>query len=141
MPPKMDPAELTMSAWAKLIGTRADVPGDYLPFLDAHLSEGRTLPYMVLTPTREFILRPTTEKLILDFGREISVLERDGRDVTEVEYPIQGISYVEVKTVLLDSRIKICGLTDLIIKISVIWPIRAINSTAMQIAACYLEKE
>jgi hypothetical protein len=66
---------------------------------------------MVLTPSYEGFFRRTTEKLICAIGCEIYILERSGNTYEAQCYPLEGISYVEVRTILLDSRIKISGVT------------------------------
>lgn len=45
------------------------------------------------------------------FDREIYTLEKRGNTFEAQGYPFEGISYVEVRTILLDSRIKISGVT------------------------------
>jgi hypothetical protein len=54
----------------------------------------------------------TSEKLICDLENEIYVLERNGDKFEAQCYPLDGISYVEFKTALLASSIKICGVTS-----------------------------
>jgi hypothetical protein len=71
----------------------------------------REFPYTVRTPSYEIFIRRTTEKLICDFGHEIYVLEKNRTGFEAQCYPIDRISHVEVKTCLLVSRIKICGVT------------------------------
>ena len=72
---------------------------------------GQAFPYTVFTPSRDGFFHRSTEKLICILGQEIYVLE--GRENTfEAQcYPIEGISYVEVKDILLDSHFKISGVT------------------------------
>jgi hypothetical protein len=53
----------------------------------------------------------TIEKLICDLGDEIAILERSGSAYEAQRFPLDRISYVEVTIVLLDSRIKITGVT------------------------------
>jgi hypothetical protein len=52
------------------------------------------------------------EKLICHINHKIHILESRGSTFDEQCYPINGISYVEVRAVLLDSSIKITGVTD-----------------------------
>jgi hypothetical protein len=74
--------------------------------------EGRAFPYTILTPTFEGLLQSrTTEKLVCALDREIYVLERVADKVKVYDFPLEGISCVEVRIVLLDSHIKICGIT------------------------------
>jgi len=73
--------------------------------------DGQAFPYTILTPSREGYIDRTTEKLICDFGNEIHILERSGNTFEAQCYPLEGISYVEVRSVLLYSHIKINGVT------------------------------
>ena len=109
--PRLSAAEQTKSSWAKSVESYAAVPNVYKDFFEPLLAEGRVFPYTVLTPAHEGFIHRATEKLICDFGREIYVLERSGNAFEAQCYPLEGISYVEVRTILLDSRIKITGVT------------------------------
>ena len=107
--PKMSATERTKMSWAKSIESYATVPSVYKDFFEPFLMKGREFPYSVLTPSYEGFIHRATEKLICDFGHEIYVLERNGNTFVAQCYPLEGISYVEVRAVLLDSRIKISG--------------------------------
>lgn len=108
---RLNDTDQTKSSWAKLIESYASLPEVYKGFFESFLADGREFPYTVLTPSYEGFIHRTTEKLICNFGCEIYILERTG-DSFEVQcYPIEEISYVEVRTILLDSRIKISGVT------------------------------
>ncbi len=109
--PRISADEQTISSWAKPIKSYEAVPDIYKDFFEPYLANGRAFPYSVLTPSYEGFLHRTTEKLISDFGAEITVLERKGNTFEALCYPLKGISYVEVRTVLLDSHFKICGVT------------------------------
>jgi hypothetical protein len=109
--PVQDPAEQTRLSWARAIGSYAAVPTAYQDFFEPFLAEGCPFPYTILTPTFEGFIRRTTEKLVCDLGREIDVLTRTGNTFEATCYPLEWISYVELRTVLLDSRIKISGVT------------------------------
>ena len=109
--PRLGAAEQTKSSWAKSIESYAAVPNVYKDFFEPLLADGRVFPYTVLTPAYEGFIHRTTERLICDLGHEIYVLERSGNTFEAQCYPLEGISYVEVRTILLDSRIKITGVT------------------------------
>lgn len=109
--PSLSSREKTKLPWASLIESYATVPEVYTDFFDPLRTAGRDFPYTVLTPAYENFIHPTTEKLISDLGNEIYVLERSGNTFTSLCYPIQGIIYVERGTMLLDSWLKICGMT------------------------------
>jgi hypothetical protein len=103
--------EDTKTSWAEGVESYAAVPDFFKSFFDAYRTGERNFPYAVLTPDFEGFINTTTEKLICDMGREICVLERNGNAFNEKCYPVEGISYVEMKTILLDSHIKISGVT------------------------------
>ena len=109
--PSLRSREKTRLPWASLIESYTTVPEVYTDFFDPLRTAGRDFPYTVLTPAYENFIYPTTEKLISDLGNEIYVLERSGNTFTSLCYPTQGIIYVERGTMLLDSWLKICGLT------------------------------
>lgn len=111
MVPTISAVELAKSSWAESIRSYNALPVVYKPFFEPFIDEGRKFPYTVLTPSYERFIHRTTEKLISDFGHEIYVLERTGKTFQAQCYPREGISYVEVRTVLLDSQIKIRGVT------------------------------
>jgi hypothetical protein len=100
------------TSWAKSIRSYDAVPTVYQDYFVPFLNTGREFPYTVLTPNYEGFIRRTTEKLICDFGVAIHVLERNSNSYKASRYPVDGISCVEVKTILLDSSIKICGVTE-----------------------------
>lgn len=110
--PRLSGAELARSSWAKLIESYADVPIVYQDFFCPFFVDGLEFPYTVLTPSRERFIHRTSEKLICDIDREIYVVERIGNSLNTQCYPYDGISYVEYKTALLASSLKICGVTN-----------------------------
>ena len=109
--PARSAVEQTKSSWAKPIRSYAAVPDVFKDFFKPFLANGRVFPYTVLTPAYEGFVHRATEKLICDFGDEIHVFERSGNTFEAQCYPLEGISYVEVRNILLDSRIKINGVT------------------------------
>jgi hypothetical protein len=108
---RLTPVEDKNTSWAQPIKSYAEVPDAFKGFFEPLLADGRAFPYTVLTPTFEGYLHPTTEKLICNLEGEVCVLERTGNTYLPQCYPLEGISYLEVRTVLLDSRIKITGVT------------------------------
>lgn len=112
IPKLLHPAELTKFSWATHIKSYADVPDVYKDFFEPILADGCAFPYTVMTPSYERFIHTTTEKLISDFGHDIYILERKG-DSFEIQcYPVDRISYVEIRTALLASSFTICGMTN-----------------------------
>ena len=110
--PLMHPAEQTKLSLARLILAYEDVPDCFKGFFTPFLSNGQTFPYCVLTPTFEGFLSRATEKLICDLGHAICILTRNGNGFEAQSFPLAGVSYVEIKTSLLDSRITISGMSS-----------------------------
>jgi hypothetical protein len=109
--PALSADQQTRLTWARVIESNADVPNVYKDFFDSIHADGRGFPYTVFTPSREGFVHKTTEKLICRLDREIYILERSGDTFEEQCYPVEGISCVEVKSILLDAHIKISGMT------------------------------
>ena len=109
--PAISADERTRSSWAKPIESYEAVPEVYRDFFAPFQEEGRAFPHTVLTPSYEGFIHRSTEKLVCDLEHEIWILERSGNTYQAQCYPLEGISYVEVRTILLDSRIKITGVT------------------------------
>ncbi len=101
----------TRLTWANLIEAYADVPKAYKDFFVPLLVDGRAFPYTILTPSRDGFFHRSTEKLICILGDEIYVLKKSENSFEALCYPVEGISYIEVKAILLDSHIKISGMT------------------------------
>ncbi len=110
--PQLSASEQTRSTWARLIESYADVPAVYQDFFEPALGVGREFPYTLLIPATEGKLFRTRELLLCDFEDGIHLLESSGSSYEARCYPLQGISYLEVRTILLDTRIKITGLTE-----------------------------
>lgn len=109
--PIVNATELTKSSWAKPIKSYDDVPNVYKDFFETSLADVSVFPYTILAPSNERFIHKTNEKLICDFGDEIYVLERRGNAYGVQCYPFEGINYVESRTMLLDSYIRISGVT------------------------------
>jgi hypothetical protein len=105
------PVDKMRASWAEKIESFAKVPEGYKSFFEPLLTEGGSFPYTVRTPTFEEFLHPTTEKLICSVDHEICVLEKSGSTFIPQRYPLEGISYVEFSTILLDSHFIINGVT------------------------------
>jgi len=108
---RLSAAEQTRLSWAKLIESYESVPDTYKSFFEPLLASGQAFPYTVLTPAFSTSGHQITEKLVCTFDRAVHILERNGNTWAEQCYPFDGISHVMMKTVLLDSRIKISGVT------------------------------
>jgi hypothetical protein len=104
--------ERTDRTWAKVIDSYDNIPEVYKEFFIPLLSEGQAFPYTVLTPAYEILGSRITGKLICVRDHEIDFLEENGKGLVAQCYPLEGISYVEVSSMLLDSRVKVNGVTS-----------------------------
>jgi len=102
--------EPTRWSWAKRIGAYEEVPATYTSFFQPLLESRQTFPYTILTPSFNRFMFKSNEKLVCDLGDELVILEWIGNVFEVQHHPIDKISYVEVRTILLDSQIKFCGL-------------------------------
>ena len=109
--PKLDAAQQTRLSWANRVKSYADVPEVFKDFFEPFQEADLDFPYTVRTPSFEGFLHPTTEKLICDLVHSIYVLERKGGGYDVQRYPLEKISYVRFRAVLLDADFKICGMT------------------------------
>jgi hypothetical protein len=105
--PTLSANQQTKLTWSRIIETHADVPEIYKPFF----VDVEAFPYTVFTPARAGFVTKATEKLICAFAREIYILEKNEGTFETQCYPIDGISHIEVKSILLDAHIKISGMT------------------------------
>jgi hypothetical protein len=110
--PRESADELTRSSWAKPITSYDDVPKVYKSFFEPFHADGQEFPYTVLTPSYERFIHRTTEKLICVWDHEIYILERSGNTFETQCYPFGQISCIEFRTILLDSYIKLSGITQ-----------------------------
>ena len=106
---RLGPIDNPKASWAESVESYGSVPDYFKGFFEPYRTGGLEFPYAVLTPNFEGFIHPTMEKLICDMGREICVLERNGNSFIAKCYPLEGISYVEMRSILLDSHIKISG--------------------------------
>ena len=107
---RLNSEERTQRTWAKVIDSYESIPEIYKDFFRPGFSEGQPFPYIVLTPSFETLGYRINEKLVCAFDREIQILERNRKELVVQCYPLEGISYVEVSSMLLDSRIRINGM-------------------------------
>jgi hypothetical protein len=108
---RLDRDEQTRLSWAKRIDTYDAVPKAYRDFFEPFLAAGREFPYTVQGPSYEGFFYRSPEKLICDTGSDIVILDRNRNTYNARCYPLGQISYVELRSVLLDSYVKISGVT------------------------------
>jgi hypothetical protein len=110
-PPKLSlitADEQTRKSWAKALKSYDEVPDVYRDFFKT-LPDG-ALPYMILTPSYEGFMSPTSERLLCSFGDRVFIAEKQRDRVVSTCYPFEDINYVEVGTILLKAWIKISGI-------------------------------
>ncbi|MBK9926278.1 MAG: hypothetical protein IPP66_13430 [Anaerolineales bacterium] len=104
--------EPTKWSWAKRIGSYDAVPDPYNSFFKPLIESGKTFPYTVQTPAFDRFMFKSTEKLVCDLDDDIVVLEKHGDTFETQRYPIERISYFEIRTILLDCQIKLYGVNS-----------------------------
>jgi hypothetical protein len=99
--------EQTRRSWARALKSYDEVPDVYQDFLKT-LPGGAT-PYMILTPSYEGFMSPTSERLLCSFGDRVFIAEKQRDRVASICYPFADINYIEMATILLKAWIKISG--------------------------------
>jgi len=109
-PPKLSlitADEQTRKSWARSLKSYDEVPDVYRDFLKT--LPGGALPYMILTPSYEGFMSPTSERLLCSFSDSVFIAEKQRDKVASTCFPFEDINYVEVGTILLKAWIKISG--------------------------------
>lgn len=104
-----EPAKASFSRRMESIDT---VPEVFKVFFEPILADGQKFPYTILTPAQHGYRYRSMEKLVCIVDSDIYFLEKRGNSFDEWCYSVAGITYVEVRDVLLDSSIKITGVTN-----------------------------
>jgi hypothetical protein len=103
------PHERVQASWARLIESYAEVPEAYRAFFEPLRAGGHAIPYAVLTPSYAGFMHPATEKLVCELDGVVHILERRDAGFEVQSFPRPGLSLLRVRTVLLDSSIRIAG--------------------------------
>ncbi len=106
--PALPAAEQTRFSWARLIGSRDELPPAYRSFFEARPA-GEAFPYAVLTPTFAGFLRRETEKLICCLDDHLIILEKTSGEPKCTAFLLSDLNYVEMGSVLLKAWIKFQG--------------------------------
>ena len=104
--------EPTEASFSKRIESIEAVPETYRDFFNSNLTHGAQFPYTILMPPHNGYMVRSAEKLLVNIGSEIHILEKRGTSFDRYCHPISDIDYVENRAVLLDSSIKITGMTS-----------------------------
>jgi hypothetical protein len=102
-------SEQTELSWAKAIRSYAEVPPAYRSFFEPLESAGVAFPGAILTPTFAGFLRPAAEQLVCHIGEELFLLRKAGAGHRMQCFLRARIQRVEMRRILLDSRIRIFG--------------------------------
>jgi hypothetical protein len=102
----------TKLTWARIIDCYDHIPDVYKEFFGSSLQKNQPFPYSVLTPAYQAPGFRITEKMVCLFDHELHILERSGSSLDTQCYPLAGITYVKVSSMLLDSRIRVNGITS-----------------------------
>jgi hypothetical protein len=110
--PLLTAARQTKLSWAKAIEAYDEVPEFYRGFFETLVGDANRFPYAVLTPSYAGFITRAKEKLVCCLDGKIYVLEETRGDLASTCYHVGDISYVELGSVLLQSWIKIRGMTS-----------------------------
>lgn len=105
-------AQQTMRSWARAVGSYDDVPDPYKAFFDSLLPSAGAFSYAVLTPKYEGFLRQDQEKLICWVGASLYIVQARGNRLASTVFRLPDIHYVEMGTFLLQSWLKIRGVSS-----------------------------
>ena len=108
----MSPDKQTMLSWSRPIKSYDMVPNCFKDFFMPFIANRDPFPYCVFTPAFEGVHVRSNEKLVCASNHEIHVLTRTDGGFDAVCFPLEKVSYVKIKTTLLDSRVTISGFTD-----------------------------
>jgi hypothetical protein len=107
---RLTPYDQAQRSWARTAASLADVPPEFAPVVAGLVDQERRFPIVVIAPTFEGFLRRETEKAVCATTDEVVILEKRRRRVEVHRYPFAGVCLVEVRSVLLDARLKVVGL-------------------------------
>jgi hypothetical protein len=109
--PAQTAADQTRLTWARVIESYEAVPPAYRTFFEPFCAEEQIFPHTLIVPTYDGFLHRPTEQIICDLGDELCVLKKQGTRFESRCYPLDAITFVEMRTSLLTSSIKISGIT------------------------------
>lgn len=101
-----------MSAWTKVVSSYETLPVQYRNFLEAQIKKDQKFPYTLLAPSLVKPRGKTTEKLIVDTGDSIHILERKSSQIDAKSYSYQDICTMELGSILLGSWLTVDGITS-----------------------------
>ena len=102
----------TMASWARIIESPDAIPAMYRTAYAAFTEGVQSFPTLILAPTSRELSRKISEKLLWIADNTLTVLERDGNQITGREFNLDTLRDVEVGTILLYSWITISGTTQ-----------------------------
>ena len=104
-------AKQTMLAWSKKIDSFEELPEIYKDFFNDYLASHSSFPYIVLVPPMDKPMVRKTEKLIIDRGAAIQVIERSGSELISKIFSYTSVRFLETGNILLYSWLLIKGVT------------------------------
>lgn len=107
----MTGAKQTMLSWSRKIDSFEALPESYQAFFKNDPAVLSDFPYVVLVPPIDKPMVRKTEKLMIDRGFEIQVIEKSGSQVISKIFSYSALRFLEAGNILLYSWILIKGLT------------------------------
>ena len=105
-------AKQTMLSWSRVIESYEAVPEVYKDFFKTQIGNYLEFPFVVLAPALDRFPHWTTEKLICNSNETITILERRGKQIVTIGFPLKTIREVETGNILLRSWVTIRGVTS-----------------------------
>jgi hypothetical protein len=102
----------TMSSWSRVIETTDAIPEAFRAVVTPQLQSLAEFPHMVLAPPLDKFLRRTAPKLVFESHETLHIFEQTSREVTHKSFPYRDLALVEVGVILLNSWIRLCGLSS-----------------------------
>lgn len=109
--PRLTGSELTMLSWSLPVNSIAEAPEVYRKALGALANHAAVFPYTIHIPTYGNWFHRDRGKLLCSLDDRLYLLEGEKNQVTTTCYPIEGLSYLEMGTVLLLGWITLRGMT------------------------------
>lgn len=105
-------AKQTMLAWSRKIDSFDTLPEIYKDLFTDYPAGHSAFPYTVLVPPLDKPMVRKTEKLIIDRGTAIQVIERSGSGLVSKIFPYPSVHFLETGNILLYSWMLINGVTN-----------------------------
>lgn len=102
----------TMKYWALRIDSPEEVPPVFKDEVKGIVGDSADVPYIIFAPQNERLGKPAQDTLLAMTKESIWVLEDNEENIRQTRFAMQEIQLLQVGSILLNSWIKICGMSD-----------------------------